>query len=160
MESKVKKMKKILILILLFGLSGCAFVSQNFNDYQYQGLKNGMSREEVRSALGAPHKQSTLIIEGKQYEAWEYPTHEPQRIQYNRLGYPYYKVFFLDGKVARWDKDKVYAQPEFEFRESPAPEPTVTNVIIYKEEVVRSQALTTEPEKLKTKVSEPLENLK
>jgi outer membrane protein assembly factor BamE (lipoprotein component of BamABCDE complex) len=155
-------MKKILVLVLLWGLSGCAFVSQNFNANEYQGLKNGMSREEVKSALGEPHKQNTLMIEGKQYEAWEYPVSEPQKIKYNRLGDTYYKVFFLEGKVSRWDKDKVFAQPDFGFHESAAPEQKVTIIktTVYKEVGTQNQTSAAGQETPKAKVAEPVENLK
>jgi hypothetical protein len=132
-------MKKIIILLLLLGLSGCGVVFQNFNEGKYKNLTYGMSKEEVTNTIGAPQKESTLTIEGKEYEAWEYPEMGPEARKYNRLGTAYYKVFFLGGKVVRWDKDKVYAQPSFEFRESPAPEQTVTVI---------------------NKVSEPEQNLK
>jgi hypothetical protein len=115
-------MRKIAILILLLVLSGCAFVFQNFNEQGYKNLNNGMSKAEVKSAIGSPQKQGTATIAGKEYEVWEYWEAEPPNAKFDRVGTIYYKIFFLDGKLARCDKDKVYAQPEFEYLESPTPE--------------------------------------
>ena len=110
----------------LLGLTGCGVVFQNFNAGEYKGLSSGMPKDEVLRAFGAPQKQSALTIEGKEYEAWEYPASDPETRKFNRLGTVYYKIFFQEGKVVRWDKNKVYAQPSYEFRESLAPEQKVT----------------------------------
>jgi hypothetical protein len=40
----------------------------------------------------------------------------------NALGIIYSKVFFLDGKLAQHDKNRVYAQPSYSYMESINPE--------------------------------------
>ena len=131
-------MRKIIILVLLLGLSGCAFIFQDFNESEYKNLVYGMTKEEMARVFGAPQKESKVIIAGKEYEVWEYPVNEPSKIKLNRIGTSFHKVFFLDDKVVLWDKDKVYAQPSFEFLES----------------LVHEQEIPT------IKISEPGQNLK
>lgn len=72
-----------------------------------------------------------MVIDSKEYEVWEYPNNNRSKIEkMNALGIIYSKVFFLDGKVVQRDKNRVYAQPEYEFLESIAPKggvkPTAT----------------------------------
>lgn len=123
-------MRKIIILVLLLGLSGCAFVFQNFNEGEYKNLVCGMPKEEVVRVFGAPQKESKVTIIGKEYEVWEYQVNEPSRTKLNRMGTSSHKVFFLGDKVVLWDKDKVYAQPSFEFMESLAHEQEIPTVKI------------------------------
>ena len=123
-------MRKIIILVLLLGLSGCAFVFQDFNEGEYKNLTYGMSNDEVARVLGTPQKKSKVTIVGKEYEVWEYPVNEPSKIKLNRMGTSFHKVFFLGDKVVLWDKDKVYAQPSFEFMESLAREQEIPTVKI------------------------------
>jgi len=111
-------------------IAGCAFVSQNFNEGEYKNLAYGMSKDEVVRALGEPQKESKVTIAGEEYEAWEYSVNEPSKIKLNPLVNSFHKVFFLGDKVVRWDKDKVYAQPSFEFLESLAPEQAIPTVKI------------------------------
>ena len=60
-----------------------------------------------------------MVIDNKEYEVWEYPNNNRSKIEkMNALGIIYSKVFFLDGKVVQRDKDRVYAQPSYEFLES------------------------------------------
>jgi hypothetical protein len=115
-------MKIIITFILLLGLSGCGFVFRNFNEDAGKNLTYGMAEEEVSRTMGAPRKKSTMTIEDKKYEVWEYPVKESEAKNIKPLGTFYYKVFFLDGKVAQWQKDKVYAQPSYEAQETIAPE--------------------------------------
>jgi len=129
---------KIIILVLLLGLSGCAFVFQDFNEGENKNLVYGMSKEEVTRDFGVPQKESKVIITGKEYEVWEYPVNELSKIKSNRVGISSRKVFFLGDKVVLWDKDKVYAQPSFEFLES----------LAYEQEIPTA------------KISEPGQNLK
>jgi len=78
-----------------------------------------MSKEEVIYKIGKPQKISTMIIENKEYEVWEYPNNNRSKIEkMNALGVIYSKVFFLHGKVVQRDKDRVYAQPAYEYIES------------------------------------------
>ncbi len=112
-------MKSIIVFFLLIMLSGCGFVFQNFDQGEHKDLTYGMSREEVIRKIGEPQKISTMVIENKTYEVWEYPNNNRSKIEkMNALGIIYSKVFFLDGKVVQRDKDRVYAQPSYEFLES------------------------------------------
>jgi len=112
-------MKKIIVLFLSMVLSGCGFVFQNFDQGELKSLTYGMSKEEVESKIGEPQKMSTMVIDNKEYEVWEYPNNNRSKIEkMNALGIIYSKVFFLDGKVVQRDKDRVYAQPSYEFLES------------------------------------------
>ena len=114
-------MKKIILFIFLLGLSGCGFVFQNFNENEHEVLTYGMSQEEVIRKIGEPQKISTTVIDNKKYEIWEYPDNRPKIQKMNELGIIYSKVFFLDGKLVQRDKDRVYAQPSYEFLESVNP---------------------------------------
>jgi uncharacterized protein YceK len=112
-------MKKIVIFLLLMVLSGCGFVFQNFDQGEHKGLTYGMSKQEVIAKIGEPQKISTMVIDNKEYEVWEYPNNNRSKIEkMNALGIIYSKVFFLNGKVVQRDKDRVYAQPSYEFMES------------------------------------------
>ena len=60
-----------------------------------------------------------MTIDNKEYDLWEYPNNNRSKIEkMNALGIIYSKVFFLNGKVVQRDKDRVYAQPSYEFLES------------------------------------------
>jgi hypothetical protein len=115
-------MKIIIILVLLLGLSGCAFVFQDLSNVEYKSLINGMSKDQVTGVLGKPQKESTEEIVGLEYEVWEYPVKKPGNVKLNSIGISAHKLFFLNGKLVRWDKDRVYAQPSFEFQETQIPE--------------------------------------
>ncbi|MGD0336851.1 MAG: hypothetical protein ABSB18_07130 [Candidatus Omnitrophota bacterium] len=112
-------MKNIIVFFLVMVLSGCGFVFQNFDQGEHKGLTYGMSKEEVISKIGQPQKISTMVIDKKIYEVWEYPNNDRAKIEkMNALGIIYSEVFFLDGKVVQRDKDRVYAQPSYEFLET------------------------------------------
>ena len=112
-------MKKMILFIFLLVLSGCSFVFQNFDEGEHKDLTYGMSKEEVTRKIGEPQKISTMVIDNKEYEVWEYPNNNRAKIEkMNALGIIYSKVFFLDGKLVQRDKDRVYAQPSYEFLES------------------------------------------
>ncbi len=116
-------MKKILLIFLLMVLSGCGFVFQNFDQGENKSLTYGMSKAEVIRTIGEPQKMSTMIIGSKVYDVWEYPNNNRSKIEkMNALGIIYSEVFFLDGKVVQRDKNRVYAQPAYEFLESTNPE--------------------------------------
>jgi hypothetical protein len=116
-------MKYILVLFLLMVLPGCGFVFQNFDQGEHKDLTYRMSKEEVIRKIGEPQKISTMVIDNKEYEVWEYPNNNRSKIEkMNALGIIYSKVFFLDGKLVQRDKDRVYAQPSYEFLESINPE--------------------------------------
>jgi hypothetical protein len=116
-------MKNIIIVFLLAMLSGCGFVFQNFDQGEHKSLAYGMSKEEVIAKIGEPQKTSIKVIDGKEYEVWEYPNNNRSKIEkMNALGIIYSEVFFLNGKVVQRDKDRVYAQPSYEFLESVNPE--------------------------------------
>ena len=116
-------MKNIIIISLLMMLSGCGFVFQNFDQGEHKSLTYGMSKEEVVAKIGEPQKISKKVIDGKEYEVWEYPNNNRSRIEkMNALGIIYSEVFFLNGKVVQRDKNRVYAQPEYDFLESSNPE--------------------------------------
>jgi hypothetical protein len=112
-------MKYIIVFFLLIVLSGCGFVFQNFDQGERKDLTYGMSKEEVIRKIGEPQKISTMVIDNKEYEVWEYPNNNRSKIEkMNALGIIYSKVFFLNGKVVQRDKDRVYAQPSYEFLET------------------------------------------
>ena len=116
-------MRNLIVFFLLMVLSGCGFVFQNFNQGERKELTYGMSKEEVIRNIGQPQKISMMVIDNKEYEVWEYPNNNGSKIEkMNALGIIYSKVFFLDGKVVQRDKDRVYAQPSYEFLESINPE--------------------------------------
>lgn len=50
-------MKNIMLYIIIFWLSGCGFVFQNFDQCEYRGLTYGMSQEEVPSRSGSRRKK-------------------------------------------------------------------------------------------------------
>lgn len=77
-----------------------------------------MSKDEVVRAMGAPLKESRLTVEGKKYEVWEYLKKESGTVKIKSLGTFYAEIFFLDGKVAQWDEDGVYAQQGYDFKET------------------------------------------
>jgi len=110
-------MKKIMIIVLLFGLSGCGLVFRNIDEQGYKNLAFDMSKEEVISIMGQPQKERTLTIEDKQYEIWEYPENEPSSNKIKTVPSSYCKLFFLEGKLVQWDKNKVIAQPYYQFIE-------------------------------------------
>ena len=115
-------MRNLIVFLLVMGLSGCGFVFQNFDQGEYKALTYGMSKEEVIREIGEPQKISTMVIDNKKYEVWEYPNNDRAKIEkMNALGIIYSKVFFLDGKLVQRDKDRVYAQPSYEFLESVDP---------------------------------------
>jgi hypothetical protein len=112
-------MKNVIVFLLLMVLSGCGFVFQNFDQGEYKALTYGMSKEEVINKIGEPQKISTMVIDNKEYEVWEYPNNDRSKMEkMNALGIIYSKVFFLDGKVVQRDKDRVYGQPSYEYLES------------------------------------------
>jgi len=115
--------KNIIVFFLLLALSGCGFVFQNFDQVEHRDLTYGMSKEEVIRKIGQPQKISTMVIDNKEYEVWEYPNNDRSKIEkMNALGIIYSKVFFLNDKVVQRDKNRVYAQPSYEFLESVNPE--------------------------------------
>jgi hypothetical protein len=115
-------MKNIIVFFLLMVLSGCGFVFQNFDQGEYRELTYGMSKEEVIRKIGEPQKISTMVIDSKIYEVWEYPDNNRSKTEkIKALGIIYSKVFFLNGKIVQRDKDRVYAQPSYEFLESVNP---------------------------------------
>ena len=121
-------MKNMIVFLLLMTLSGCGFVFQNFDQNEHKGLAYGMTKEEVIRKIGKPQKISTMVADNKEYEVWEYPNNNRSNIEkMNALGIIYSKVFFLDGKVVQRDKDRVYAQPSYEFLESVNPSNGVKN---------------------------------
>ena len=116
-------MKYIIVFFLLIALSGCGFVFQNFHQSEHKDLMYGMTKEEVIRTIGEPQKKSTMVIDNKQYEVWEYPNNDRSKIEkMNALGIIYSEVFFLNGKLVQRDKNRVYAQPSYEFLESINPE--------------------------------------
>jgi len=118
-------MKKILSLVLLISISGCAFVFQNYKEGEYKNLTYGMSKDEVTQALGTTQSKKKVILGSKEYEVWEYTVANPENMKIKGMGTSIYKVFFSEGKVVRWDKDKYFAQPAFEFQETLSPEQKV-----------------------------------
>ncbi len=115
-------MKNIIVLSLLIILSGCGFVFQNFDQKEYKNLTYGMTKEEVIHKIGEPQRISKMLAGDKEYEVWEYPNNNQSKTEkMNALGIIYSEVFFLDGKVVQRDKNRVYAQPSYEFLESTEP---------------------------------------
>ena len=115
-------MKNMVVFFLLIILSGCGFVFQNFDQREHKALTYGMSKEEVISKIGEPQRISKMVIDNRDYDVWEYPNNNRAKIEkMNALGIIYSEVFFLDGKVVQRDKNRVYAQPAYEFLESTNP---------------------------------------
>jgi hypothetical protein len=78
-----------------------------------------MTQQEVIQEIGQPEKISKMIIDGQEYEVWEYPNNNRSKIEkMNALGIIYSKVLFLDGKLVQRDKDRVYGQPDYKFLET------------------------------------------
>lgn len=112
-------MKNIIVFCLLVGLSGCGFVFQNYDQNENRELTYGMSKDEVIAKIGEPQKISTMMIDDKKYDVWEYPNNNRAKIEkMNALGIIYSEVFFLDGKLVQRDKDRVYGQPSYQYLES------------------------------------------
>lgn len=112
-------MKKIITFFLFVALAGCGFVFQNFDQNERMDLTYGMSKDEAISVIGEPQKISKMVIDNKEYEVWEYPNNNRARIEKMRaLGIIYSEVFFLDGKLVQRDKNRVYAQPGYQFLET------------------------------------------
>ncbi len=115
-------MKNIIVFFLLIILSGCGFVFKNFDQKERKGLTYGMSKEEIARKIGKPQKISMTVIGNKEYEVWEYPNNNRAKIEkMNALGIIYSKIFFFDGKLVQRDKNRVYAQPSYEFLETISP---------------------------------------
>ncbi|MFH1202467.1 MAG: hypothetical protein V1674_06220 [Candidatus Omnitrophota bacterium] len=127
-------MKKLIILVLFIGLTGCAIGFQSIDDRRLEGIMPGMSKEEVVKIIGAPVAEKIVTMEGKQYEAWKYPVKESAAGRFKPIASSYYRVLFLDGKVAQWDRIKTYAQPSYEFQKPDAPKEGVTTIGIFKTE--------------------------
>lgn len=125
-------MVKMAILFLLLCLSGCIVAFQNLNDPGFEKVMMGMSKEETIETIGRSLSQKVATINGKDYEVWEYPVQEPTKRRFNPIGTSYYQILFLDGKVERWEKIKVYAQPTYGFEEPSAPEGDITTFEFYK----------------------------
>lgn len=100
-------------MVLLLGLSGCAFVFQDFDESEGKNLKVGMPKEEVTQALGVPQSQDTAKIEGQEYEVWVYLVNASRTRMIKPLGAAYLKVYFLNGKLSRWGREKIYANPSY-----------------------------------------------
>ena len=112
-------MKNIIILFLVVVLSGCGFVFQNFDQGEHKSLAYGMSKAEVIANIGQPQKISKMVIDNREYDLWEYPNNDRAKIEkMNALGIIYSEVLFFDGKLVQRDKNRVYAQPAYEFLES------------------------------------------
>jgi hypothetical protein len=110
--------KNIIVFFFLMALSGCGFVFQNLGQEEHTGLMYGMPKEEVASKIGKPQKISMMAIGNREYEVWEYPNANGPKIEkMNVLGISYLKAFFFDGKLVQYHKNRVYAQPLYEFLE-------------------------------------------
>jgi hypothetical protein len=78
-----------------------------------------MSKEEVIRKIGEPQRKSKMVIDNREYDVWEYPNNNRAKTEkMNALGIIYSEVFFLDDKVVQRDKNRVYAQPAYEFLKS------------------------------------------
>jgi hypothetical protein len=111
-------MKRLLLLICLFGVCGCGFVFQDLTPKGDRGLVDGMSKEEVVARIGEPQKISKARVENIEYDLWEYPLNTPQAKQLNSLGTSASKIFFRDEKLVQLDQDRVYGQPGYEYLET------------------------------------------
>lgn len=108
--------KTIGVLFLALVLAGCGVVVKNINDADNnRGLRSGMSKQEVIALLGTPEKESIQTIEGKEYEVFQYPLEVERSDKVRTFATNYFRVFFLDGRLAQWEKDKVFAQPNYKY---------------------------------------------
>lgn len=113
--------KIILVLFIALFLSGCGFVVKNINEADSKGLRYGMPKQEVINLLGTPQKESMLVMDGKEYDVLQYPLEVEKTAKINTLPTNYFRVFFLDGKLVQWEKDKVIAQPAYKYPETIIP---------------------------------------
>ncbi|MBL7130705.1 MAG: hypothetical protein ISS45_04810 [Candidatus Omnitrophica bacterium] len=118
----MKGVNFLLIFFLLIGFLGCVVAFQSINEETLSGISVGMNKEEVINIAGEPAQKKNRLIDGKEYKVWSYPIKELFAGKYNPLGYSYYEVLFLDGKVKQWYKTKVYSQPKYELQQPQAPE--------------------------------------
>ncbi|MFH1621918.1 MAG: hypothetical protein ABIA97_02215 [Candidatus Omnitrophota bacterium] len=118
----MKGAKFTLVGFLLLSLCGCVVAFRNIDRETLGGVSFGMSKQEVKNIAGAPATIKKVVINSKEYESWIYPIQEKFVGKYNAMGYPYYEVLFLEEKVNRWHKARVYSQPEFELQHYDTPE--------------------------------------
>ena len=124
---------KSIILVLLLGFSGCTFAFQNLNDQRLQNIAVGMTKQQVVEAMGKPIAEKIVVIDGKEYEAWKYSINELWAKKFNPIGSSYYRILFLDDKLAQWDRIKVFSNPSYELQESNPPKGDISTIKIFKE---------------------------
>ncbi|MFC1594180.1 hypothetical protein ACFL38_02515 [Candidatus Omnitrophota bacterium] len=132
-------MRKAIIFIMLLGLCGCIFVRQNYNVPLLEGLKAGMSKEEVSAHMGSPASTKTIELKMETYEAWRYPVEERLLGKYKAVPTSYYEVLFSGDKVVRWDRMKVISQPAYEYKESDSAGEPVTQIEIFRTKPVQQE---------------------
>lgn len=117
----MKFLKFLVIVFLIVSFSGCVVAFRNVNEATLNGISPGMNTEEVIQSVGEPVEKRKISILSKEYELWLYPIERFFAKKYNPLGYSFYEVVFLDGKVREWHKTQMYSQPkyELELRETP-----------------------------------------
>jgi outer membrane protein assembly factor BamE len=97
-------------------LSGCSWLPRlgvykldvNQGNYvtqdQVDRLKVGMTRAQVRAAMGTP-----MLTDAFHADRWDYP------YEFNRLGRTLerrrFTIYFVDDKVARWEGDEMPPPP-------------------------------------------------
>ncbi|MBU2541778.1 MAG: DUF2845 domain-containing protein [Candidatus Omnitrophica bacterium] len=130
------KRQMLVLLVLLLGLYGCAVGFQSINDgeLEIRGIKREMSKEEVIKLIGEPKARSTISIDKEEYEVWNYPIQRLWAGKFKPMGSYYYRVLFLNGKVSRWNKVKIFAQSSYELEEPSSSDTQVRTIKIFEKD--------------------------
>ena len=113
---------KFAIFVLLIMLCGCVFALRDFNEDNLGNICVGMDKEEALEILGSPDDIEDRVVNDENYEVWKYSVERYFAKKYNPLDKLYYEVFLLDDKISKWNKIKIYSQPEHDLEDPVAPE--------------------------------------
>ena len=128
-------MRRLIVsVIILSALCGCIFAIQSVDDYdlEQRGIRKGMKKAEVIRALGQPDSFDKISFENQKYEAWRYSIERLWAGKYRPLGSYYYQLLFMNDKLERWNKIKIYSQPSYKFEEPSSKDTKVRTIEILK----------------------------